>query len=210
MNYIPSSGDSIASPWVVGLVGAALICAAVSTTKASSTKNAVDRKEDHLSSKLVGNRSKSLKEELTAERKAASAVTQKANASVYTQLPFEDRKDFELVTRGLVGKEENLVIKDENGTIVWDMDAFISMLRNKDDNNEEQQPPDTVNPSLWRQSQLLAHHGLYKVTDRIYQGMFKWHTSILPPWKLYLMSFNLHYDSHLIILFVIASHYILT
>jgi alkyl sulfatase BDS1-like metallo-beta-lactamase superfamily hydrolase len=154
--------SQIASPWVLGLAGAALICAVISTTKASSTKKVVDRKEDHPSSILVGNRSKSLKEELTAERKAASAVTQRANASVYTQLPFEDRKDFELVTRGLVGKEESLIIKDEKGTVVWDMDAFISMLlHSKDNNTEEQQAPDTANPSLWRQCQLLAHHGLY-------------------------------------------------
>jgi glyoxylase-like metal-dependent hydrolase (beta-lactamase superfamily II) len=29
--------------------------------------------------------------------------------------------------------------------------------------------PDTVNPSLWRQSQLTAIHGLFEVTDGIYQ-----------------------------------------
>jgi len=29
--------------------------------------------------------------------------------------------------------------------------------------------PETVNPSLWRQAQLLTKHGLYKVTDRVYQ-----------------------------------------
>ena len=29
--------------------------------------------------------------------------------------------------------------------------------------------PDTVNPSLWRQSQLVVQGGLYKVVDRLYQ-----------------------------------------
>lgn len=29
--------------------------------------------------------------------------------------------------------------------------------------------PDTVHPSLWRQSQLVLRDGLYKVTERIYQ-----------------------------------------
>ena len=29
--------------------------------------------------------------------------------------------------------------------------------------------PPTVNPSLWRQAQLNAIHGLFKVTDRLYQ-----------------------------------------
>jgi alkyl sulfatase BDS1-like metallo-beta-lactamase superfamily hydrolase len=31
------------------------------------------------------------------------------------------------------------------------------------------QAPATVNPSLWRQSQLLAQGGLYKVVDGLYQ-----------------------------------------
>jgi len=29
--------------------------------------------------------------------------------------------------------------------------------------------PDTVNPSLWRQSQVIHEGGLYKDTDRLYQ-----------------------------------------
>lgn len=29
--------------------------------------------------------------------------------------------------------------------------------------------PDTVNPSLWRQAQLNAIHGLFKVTAKVYQ-----------------------------------------
>jgi alkyl sulfatase BDS1-like metallo-beta-lactamase superfamily hydrolase len=29
--------------------------------------------------------------------------------------------------------------------------------------------PDTVNPSPWRQSQVIHEGGLYKVTDRLYQ-----------------------------------------
>ena len=29
--------------------------------------------------------------------------------------------------------------------------------------------PDTVSPSLWRQAVLNMYHGLYKVTDNIYQ-----------------------------------------
>ena len=29
--------------------------------------------------------------------------------------------------------------------------------------------PDTVNPSLWRQAQILTQHGLFKVPERIFQ-----------------------------------------
>ena len=34
---------------------------------------------------------------------------------------------------------------------------------------ESDRAPDTVNPSLWRQAQLNQIHGLFKVTDRVYQ-----------------------------------------
>ncbi len=33
----------------------------------------------------------------------------------------------------------------------------------------DEQAPDTVNPSLWRQARLNMNHGLFQVTDRIYQ-----------------------------------------
>ena len=33
----------------------------------------------------------------------------------------------------------------------------------------DQDAPATVNPSLWRQTQLMAVGGLFQVTDRVYQ-----------------------------------------
>ena len=32
-----------------------------------------------------------------------------------------------------------------------------------------EEAPETVNPSLWRQAQLNAIHGLFQVSDRVYQ-----------------------------------------
>src|SRR5690349_14210079 len=46
------------------------------------------------------------------------------------------------------------------GRVVWDMDGWKFL-------DEACRP--TANPSLWRQCQLTARHGLYKVTERIYQ-----------------------------------------
>ena len=45
---------------------------------------------------------------------------------------------------------------------VWDTIRFSFI-------EEDSPAPDTVNPSLWRQSQLVLKGGLFKVTDRLYQ-----------------------------------------
>src|SRR5664280_411491 len=72
---------------------------------------------------------------------------------------FSDRRDFENSEKGFIATLEPLVVKGADGRIVWDMDwGFL-----------EEDCPDTANPSLWRQAQLTAIHGLYEVTDGIYQ-----------------------------------------
>ena len=53
-----------------------------------------------------------------------------------------------------------MVIKAADGRVVWDMDSWGFL---------DADCPDTANPSLWRQAQLTAKHGLYEVTDGIYQ-----------------------------------------
>ncbi len=75
-------------------------------------------------------------------------------------LPFEDRTDFENADRGLMGALDPCVVKDATGRVVWDNDAFAFLGGDC---------PQTASPSLWRQSQLCARHGLYEVTDGIYQ-----------------------------------------
>ncbi|MGH7734489.1 MAG: alkyl/aryl-sulfatase, partial [Gemmatimonadales bacterium] len=57
-------------------------------------------------------------------------------------------------------KLEPMVIKAADGRVVWDMESWGFL---------DGSCPDTVNPRLWRQSQLTAKHGLYEVTDGIYQ-----------------------------------------
>ena len=92
--------------------------------------------------------------------KAPSETTKAAHEKVLDRLPFENTEDFDLATRGLLAKPEALVIKDAEGRVVWDM-TNLDYLDGK--------RPDTVNPSLWRQARLNAIHGLFEVTEGIYQ-----------------------------------------
>jgi alkyl sulfatase BDS1-like metallo-beta-lactamase superfamily hydrolase len=73
---------------------------------------------------------------------------------------FSDRVDFDEADRGLVGSLEPCIIRAADGTEVWNNEAYGFL---------DADCPDTVNPSLWRQSQLTAKQGLYEVTDGIYQ-----------------------------------------
>ena len=93
----------------------------------------------------------------------ATAATQKINAAVLRQLPFANKQDFEDARRGFIAPlPDNGVIRDKEGKPVWDMSGF-SFIK------EGAAAPETVNPSLWRQSQLLMYAGLFQVTDRVYQ-----------------------------------------
>ncbi|NRQ39198.1 MBL fold metallo-hydrolase [Nonomuraea sp. NN258] len=74
--------------------------------------------------------------------------------------PFGDRQDFDDANRGFVGTLHDPVIRSEGGVAVWDCDAYDFM---------SDECPDTADPSLWRQGQLGAKHGLFEVADGIYQ-----------------------------------------
>ena len=95
--------------------------------------------------------------------KDASDATRAANEEVLEQLPFEDRQDFEDAARGLIAPlPDDGVIRGEDGQVVWDLSRFDFL-------HEHDHAPDTVNPSLWRQSQLVVQGGLYEVVPRLYQ-----------------------------------------
>jgi alkyl sulfatase BDS1-like metallo-beta-lactamase superfamily hydrolase len=94
--------------------------------------------------------------------KDASVATIDANRDMAANLAWQDDQDFEFVRRGFIAKPQSTVIRDASGKVVWNMDQFA-------DQEIDAPTPDTVNPSLWRQARLNSQHGLYKVTDRIYQ-----------------------------------------
>ena len=53
-------------------------------------------------------------------------------------------------------------IKGQAGNLIWDPQKYGFIT-------EGAAAPDTVNPSLWRQSQLINMSGLFEVTDGLYQ-----------------------------------------
>lgn len=94
--------------------------------------------------------------------KEASQITVKHNKDVLLNLPFEDKGDFTDAQKGFIAPIPNSgLIKNKEGKPVWDLARFNFA------NSEN--VPDSVNPSLWRQMQLLNYNGLFKVVDRLYQ-----------------------------------------
>jgi alkyl sulfatase BDS1-like metallo-beta-lactamase superfamily hydrolase len=96
--------------------------------------------------------------------KPATETTKAANAAVLKALPFDDTQSFEDAKRGFIAPAENKgLVKNDKGDIVWNLPAWDFLSGDKP-------APDTVNPSLWRQAQVMQHYtGLFEVTDGIYQ-----------------------------------------
>ncbi|MFD7876313.1 alkyl/aryl-sulfatase [Streptomyces sp. NPDC059766] len=96
----------------------------------------------------------------TTDAKAAEAGIAEANRAVRQRFPFGDEHDLEDVRRGFVGTARESVIRNAEGRAVWDLGAYGFL---------EGECPETANPSLWRQSRLCSEHGLFEVTEGIYQ-----------------------------------------
>ncbi len=77
-----------------------------------------------------------------------------------SEMPFHDRADFDDADRGLIAVGQS-VIRGADGAVVWDNGSYTDFLTGD--------APASVNPSLWRQSTLVAKQGLYEVVDGIYQ-----------------------------------------
>src|SRR5215471_4844039 len=87
--------------------------------------------------------------------KDASAATIRANDKLRTYLNFADQQDFEDARRGFIADLPSPVIKGASGNVVIDLSQYDFLKAASD-------APATVNPSLWRQSQILAIRGLFK------------------------------------------------
>ncbi len=96
--------------------------------------------------------------------KTASAQTREAHKKLLEAYPFQDTQDFEDAKRGLIAPLPNDgEIKDAEGKVVWSLKPFVAYIKQGED------APETVNPSLWRQAQLLMFHGLFEVVPGVYQ-----------------------------------------
>ncbi len=97
--------------------------------------------------------------------KPAEPATLAAQQAQRQALPFggpADVADFEDARRGFIASLPHAEVRAADGRLVYSLQghAFI---------DAQEQAPDTVNPSLWRQARLNQLHGLFKVTERVYQ-----------------------------------------
>ncbi|EPX4139642.1 alkyl/aryl-sulfatase [Vibrio parahaemolyticus] len=98
-----------------------------------------------------------------SDPKDATKATISVNNQVKADLPFNDKKDFENAQKGFIAKQDVVTIKNDNGDVVWDLEAYKKYI------SLDKSSPNTVNPSLWRNAQLNMINGLFEVTDGIYQ-----------------------------------------
>lgn len=92
---------------------------------------------------------------------SSGQTTQQHNAELLAKLPFADTADFADAKRGFIAAIPDATVLNADGKTVWSLKPYDFL--------KSDAVPDTVNPSLWRQAQLNAIHGLFKVTDRVYQ-----------------------------------------
>ena len=99
--------------------------------------------------------------ELSNEPKDATPSVVAQQTAMLNALPFSDTRDFDDAARGFLGTIEHAKITSESGRTVWSLEAYGFL--------SEVEAPATVNPSLWRQSRLNMHHGLFEVVPGVYQ-----------------------------------------
>jgi alkyl sulfatase BDS1-like metallo-beta-lactamase superfamily hydrolase len=95
--------------------------------------------------------------------KDATPATVAANREALARYDMADRQDFTDAARGLIAPWPGPVASADGGHVVFDP-AWFDFI------GDEAPAPDTVEPSLWRQSQVMRRGGLYKVTDGVYQA----------------------------------------
>lgn len=89
-----------------------------------------------------------------------SASIEAGHAGLLESLPLADVDDFDDADRGFLGTLDDPAIRNAAGDVVWDATTFDFLTGDA---------PTSVNPSLWRQGQLVAKHGLFEVTEGLYQ-----------------------------------------
>ncbi len=92
--------------------------------------------------------------------KPAHPSTVQAQAAVVQALDFSDRHDFDDAQRGFVGTLPQAQVAADDGGVAWSLAPYAFL---------DGEAPATVNPSLWRMAQLNAIHGLFEVSERVYQ-----------------------------------------
>ena len=92
--------------------------------------------------------------------KPASLATMEAQQAAAAALPPDGTRDADFALRGFLATRADPIIRNANGDPVWNLDAYKFV---------DGEAPATVHPSLWRHMRYLKHHGLFEVTDGIWQ-----------------------------------------
>jgi len=94
-------------------------------------------------------------------QKTLAKTTKAHNLAVLEELPLQLRADFDAAKRGLIAQLPEGGVQAANGKTAWDISDYDFL--NAD-------CPPTVNPSLWRMSQLNAISGLFEVCEGVWQA----------------------------------------
>ena len=100
--------------------------------------------------------------EFDVSPKEATQMTAQKNDEIYQLLDFNDTQEMEFANSGLIMAPESIVIKAEDGRVIWPQDAYHFVS-----NSEE--APASANPSLRCNTQYNAVYGLFEVMENIYQ-----------------------------------------
>ncbi len=92
--------------------------------------------------------------------KPASAATIAAQEAAKAKLPVEDGRDAAFAAQGFIATRADPIIRNKDGRPVFNLASHDFVTG---------PAPATVHPSLWREASLLRRHGLFEVTDGIYQ-----------------------------------------
>ena len=98
---------------------------------------------------------------MSYEPKDPTAATVTANREAVARYDMADRQDFADAGRGLIAALPGPA-RNADGVATFDSSRFGFI-------GEQQAAPETVNPSLWRQAQVITKAGLFKVVDGLYQ-----------------------------------------
>src|SRR5262245_45174610 len=94
------------------------------------------------------------------QKKPPDPAFKALNKPVLAKLPFNKQDDFQDAARGFIATQPDAVVTWPDGHVAWSQKDYSFL---------EKAAPDTVNPSLWRQAQLIHQHGLFKVVEGVYQ-----------------------------------------
>lgn len=91
---------------------------------------------------------------------SATPATLAVNGAISQRLPLAREEDERNTARGWLATLQGPVLRADGG-VAWDP-AWFDFLQSE--------CPETANPSLWRHAQLNAKHGLFEVTDGVWQA----------------------------------------